>query len=239
MWNHRYQMGWHFFMDHATEENCAKPLIEEMFLRYWALRKTISDNGVQCINDLMQKVTYSFRICTLFNPVERKTGISKLCSLSWCKTNILHSFLSFGKWLHPRILFHVTPHTYDDLWIVCSMPSIMLRKLRIFVRNMLTITVTRTKASHKFFPRRDGLPMSTYVNLCPLKSRWTRHWKISRKWAFSLSPYWSYNPLDNCQTQTASWSSHEVKDAVARILRQEEEFSQQTKDFCCHRLLLC
>lgn len=64
----------------ATSEVCAKILIEEIFLRYGTCRKIISDNGVQFVSNVMQKVTYCFDIQVPFiplyhaeaNPVERK-----------------------------------------------------------------------------------------------------------------------------------------------------------------------
>lgn len=69
-----------FALKDATSEACAKVLIEELFLRYGTPRKMITDNGVQFISDVMQKVTYCFGIKTPFiplyhaesNPVERK-----------------------------------------------------------------------------------------------------------------------------------------------------------------------
>ncbi|KAJ8913094.1 hypothetical protein NQ315_007043 [Exocentrus adspersus] len=69
-----------FALEKATSEACAMLLIEEIFLRYGTPRKMISDNGVQFISDIMQKVTYCFDIRTPFiplyhaesNPVERK-----------------------------------------------------------------------------------------------------------------------------------------------------------------------
>lgn len=69
-----------FSLPSATADACAKTLIEEVFLRYGTPRKLISDNGVQFISDVMQKVTYCFKINTPFiplyhassNPVERK-----------------------------------------------------------------------------------------------------------------------------------------------------------------------
>lgn len=69
-----------FAMPVATAEACAKLLIEEVFLRYGTCRKLVSDNGVQFISAVMQKVTYCFGIEMPFiplyhaeaNPVERK-----------------------------------------------------------------------------------------------------------------------------------------------------------------------
>lgn len=69
-----------FPMVNATADACAKLLIDEVFLRYGTPRKLISDNGVQFISDVMQKVTFCFGIDTPFipkyhaesNPVERK-----------------------------------------------------------------------------------------------------------------------------------------------------------------------
>ncbi|KAJ8954458.1 hypothetical protein NQ317_017146 [Molorchus minor] len=69
-----------FALQAATAEACAKVLIGEIFLRFGTPRKIISDNGVQFISDVMQKVTFCFGIKNSFiplyhpesNPVERK-----------------------------------------------------------------------------------------------------------------------------------------------------------------------
>lgn len=69
-----------FALPTASAEACAKLLIEEIFLRYGTPRKMISDNDVQLISDVMQKMTYCFNINSTFipvyhpesNPVERK-----------------------------------------------------------------------------------------------------------------------------------------------------------------------
>ena len=64
----------------ATAEACAKTLIEEIFFRYGMPRRIKSDNGVQFVSAIMQKVTYCLDIKQQFtpvyhpeaNPVERK-----------------------------------------------------------------------------------------------------------------------------------------------------------------------
>lgn len=69
-----------FALVEATAEICAKTLIDEIFLRYGVPRKIISDNGVQFISAVMQKVVYVLQIDHVLtpvyhpeaNPVERK-----------------------------------------------------------------------------------------------------------------------------------------------------------------------
>lgn len=69
-----------FALSEATAEACAKILIEEIFLRYGIPRRIKSDNGVQFVSAIMQKVTYCLGIQQQFtpvyhpeaNPVERK-----------------------------------------------------------------------------------------------------------------------------------------------------------------------
>lgn len=53
----------------ATSEACAKILIEEVFLRYGVPRRVKSDNGVQFVSAIMQKVTYCLGIEQQFTPV--------------------------------------------------------------------------------------------------------------------------------------------------------------------------
>ena len=69
-----------FAMQEATAENCAKILIEEMFLRFSVPRQLKTDNGVQFISAIMQQVSYCLGIQQFLtpvyhpqaNPVERK-----------------------------------------------------------------------------------------------------------------------------------------------------------------------
>lgn len=69
-----------FKLTDATSEACAKILIEEIFFRYGVPRRIKSDNGVQFVSAIMQKVTYCLGIQQQFtpvfhpeaNPVERK-----------------------------------------------------------------------------------------------------------------------------------------------------------------------
>lgn len=69
-----------FPMVTASADSVAKILIEEVFLRYGTCRRLISDNGVQFVSDIMQKVMFCFDIDTPFvplyhaasNPIERK-----------------------------------------------------------------------------------------------------------------------------------------------------------------------
>ena len=69
-----------FALKEATAENCAKTLLEEMFLRYGTPRRLLSDNGVQFISAIMQHLTYCLGIKQFLtpyyhpqaNPVERK-----------------------------------------------------------------------------------------------------------------------------------------------------------------------
>lgn len=64
----------------ASAEAYARVLIDEVFLRYGTPRRIISDNGVQFVRDVMQKVAYCFDIKMPFiplyhpesNPVKRK-----------------------------------------------------------------------------------------------------------------------------------------------------------------------
>lgn len=69
-----------FPLEIATAEACAKALIDKIFLRYGVQRKIISDNGVQFVSAVMQKVVFCFNIQHTLtpvyhpeaNPVERK-----------------------------------------------------------------------------------------------------------------------------------------------------------------------
>ncbi|KAL0819596.1 hypothetical protein ABMA28_007685 [Loxostege sticticalis] len=69
-----------FALKKATSVECAKTLIEEVFLRFGVPRRMVSDNGVQFVSEIMQQVCYTFGIdqcLTPFyhpeaNPVERK-----------------------------------------------------------------------------------------------------------------------------------------------------------------------
>ncbi|XP_036340634.1 uncharacterized protein LOC118750003 [Rhagoletis pomonella] len=69
-----------FALMEATAENCGKTLIDEVFLRYGVPRRIISDNGVQFVSAVMQKVVFCLEISQVFtpvyhpqaNPVERK-----------------------------------------------------------------------------------------------------------------------------------------------------------------------
>lgn len=69
-----------FKLEDATAEACAKILIDEIFLRYGIPRRIKSDNGVQFMSAIMQKVTFCLGIQKQFtpvyhpeaNPVERK-----------------------------------------------------------------------------------------------------------------------------------------------------------------------
>ncbi|KAG6438864.1 hypothetical protein O3G_MSEX000284, partial [Manduca sexta] len=69
-----------FAMKEASAENCAKFLLNEVFLRYGVSRRLISDNGPQFVSAVMQQLTYCLRIKHTFtpvyhpaaNPVERK-----------------------------------------------------------------------------------------------------------------------------------------------------------------------
>lgn len=78
-----------FKMIDATAEACAKILIEEIFLRYGIPRRIKSDNGVQFVSAVMQKVTFCLGIQQQFtpvyhpeaNPVERKNRDLK-CQLA-------------------------------------------------------------------------------------------------------------------------------------------------------------
>lgn len=69
-----------FKLKDATAEACAVLLIEEVFFRYGIPRRIKSDNGVQFVSAIMQKVTFCLGIKQQFtpvyhpeaNPVERK-----------------------------------------------------------------------------------------------------------------------------------------------------------------------
>ncbi|XP_036347333.1 protein NYNRIN-like [Rhagoletis pomonella] len=69
-----------FPLKEASAETCAKTLIDEVFLRYGVPRRIISDNGVQFVSAIMQKVAFCLDIRQVFtpvyhpqaNPVERK-----------------------------------------------------------------------------------------------------------------------------------------------------------------------
>lgn len=69
-----------FALQSATAEDCAKVLISEILLRYGIPRRIISDNGVQFVSAIMQKVCFCFDIKQNLvpfyhpeaNPVERK-----------------------------------------------------------------------------------------------------------------------------------------------------------------------
>ncbi|CAH2108896.1 unnamed protein product [Euphydryas editha] len=71
-----------FAMETASAENCAKILMDDIFLRYGFPRKLISDNGPQFVSAVMQQLTYCLNIKHMLtpvyhpaaNPVERKTG---------------------------------------------------------------------------------------------------------------------------------------------------------------------
>lgn len=86
-----------FSLEIATAEVCAKVLINEIILRFGTPRKMISDNGVQFISDIMQKVVFCFGINSIFipmyhpesNPVERKNRDLKT-QLSILTQNLHH-----------------------------------------------------------------------------------------------------------------------------------------------------
>ena len=69
-----------FALKEATAEACAKILVEEIFFRFGMPRRMKTDNGVQFISSIMQKVAYCLDIAQIFtpvyhpqsNPVERK-----------------------------------------------------------------------------------------------------------------------------------------------------------------------
>lgn len=69
-----------FPLEIATAESCAKTLMNEVFFRYGVPRKIISDNGVQFVSAVMQKLVFCFNIQHTLtpvyhpeaNPVERK-----------------------------------------------------------------------------------------------------------------------------------------------------------------------
>lgn len=58
-----------FGLQKATAEECAKVLINEVFLRFGLPRKLISDNGTQFISSIMQKVCYCLDIKQSLIPV--------------------------------------------------------------------------------------------------------------------------------------------------------------------------
>lgn len=58
-----------FRLEIATAEVCAKTLINEVFLRYGMPRRVISDNGVQFVSAVMQKVMFCFNIQHTLTPV--------------------------------------------------------------------------------------------------------------------------------------------------------------------------
>lgn len=58
-----------FALQRATAEECARVLINEIFLRFGLPRKIISDNGVQFISSLMQKVCFTLDIKETFTPL--------------------------------------------------------------------------------------------------------------------------------------------------------------------------
>ena len=58
-----------FALKDATAENCAKMLINEVFLRYGTPRKLVSDNGVQFVAQVMQYVTHCLGIKQCLIPV--------------------------------------------------------------------------------------------------------------------------------------------------------------------------
>lgn len=69
-----------FPLKSATSMDCAKILIDEVFLRFGVPRRMVSDNGVQFVSEVMQQVCHVFKIeqsLTPYyhpeaNPVERK-----------------------------------------------------------------------------------------------------------------------------------------------------------------------
>lgn len=58
-----------FPLNEATSKNCAIILLNEIFLRYGLPRKIISDNGVQFVSAIMQKLAYCLEIQQIFTPV--------------------------------------------------------------------------------------------------------------------------------------------------------------------------
>ncbi|KAL0878922.1 hypothetical protein ABMA27_003919 [Loxostege sticticalis] len=58
-----------FALDVASAENCAKALIDEIFLRYGMPRRVTSDNGPQFVSAVMQQVTFCLQIKHSFTPV--------------------------------------------------------------------------------------------------------------------------------------------------------------------------
>lgn len=75
-----------FALVSATADECAKTLIEQVFLRYGFPRKIISDNGVQFVSETMQQVCYCLNIHQSLtpvyypqaNPIERRNRDLKL-----------------------------------------------------------------------------------------------------------------------------------------------------------------
>lgn len=69
-----------FALPDATSDECARILIEEIFMRYGVPRKVVSDNGVQFVSAIMQKAMHCLNVkqslIPLYhpasNPVERK-----------------------------------------------------------------------------------------------------------------------------------------------------------------------
>lgn len=69
-----------FPLENATSTECAKVLINEVFLRYGVPRRLISDNGVQFVSEVMQQLCHAMGIDQALtplyhpeaNPVERK-----------------------------------------------------------------------------------------------------------------------------------------------------------------------
>lgn len=58
-----------FALERATAEECACTLVDEVCLRYGLPRKIISDNGVQFVSSVMQKVCYVLGIKQSFIPL--------------------------------------------------------------------------------------------------------------------------------------------------------------------------
>ncbi|KAG6464946.1 hypothetical protein O3G_MSEX014832 [Manduca sexta] len=69
-----------FALRNATGPECAKLLVNEVFLRYGVPRRVLSDNGVQFVSEVVQQVCHTFGITQSLtpryhpqaNPVERK-----------------------------------------------------------------------------------------------------------------------------------------------------------------------
>ena len=58
-----------FALKEATAQNCALTLLNEVMLRYGIPRRIHSDNGVQFVSALMQKLTFVLGIRQSFTPV--------------------------------------------------------------------------------------------------------------------------------------------------------------------------